>query len=586
MAQGRLPQRRSARLGPALLKLLKQPSGELSGSIVINTVDSTTGKSILIPANPGTLHLELTWKGEYPLMMSLTGPAGHNLPGRVGIVAHDGTSPLRLEHHLSAADAAKGPLQLDLTLAMVSRLQGVRSIKLEDAKLVATIFPDAPTTETSNHPAQSENSAKIKESVTEGRLLTKTEADALQSKLASRPDDVLTRLSLLAFYSSRARQLPNQQEVIRQRRSQLLWMIEHQGSSPDIFSLPETAPVASDDILYDPQGTAEAKQLWTKQIDANPNDIPLLKNAARFLMRSDFLGAKAFLIEGHRIRPGDEEWTTMLAQLYSIAIRGADRPGETSSLKGFSGQAESELRSSSDPELLSSAATRLAMPKDLFKTNGTLQLKPSPTLALAEELANKAVALEPAQPAWTAALITVLQIERTTTADSSQRIAASNKMYEQLKTMLETHPSRIFPASLYSTLGVLAFDLDELENAARYSEQTLALAGSTEFTDDLSRGEAQHDANSTLGRIALKKKDVASAKKFLAEAGAASSVGIFDWHGPDMSLAQKLLELGERQAVLEYLSACENLWPTGSPLLKQWRNDIEKGKIPQLNQVR
>src|SRR5438270_788411 len=100
MAQGRLPQRRSARVGPAQLKLLKQPTGELSGSIAINTVDSLTQKSILIPANPGTLHLELTWKGEYPLMISLTGPAGHNLPGRVGILAHDGTSPLRLEHHL------------------------------------------------------------------------------------------------------------------------------------------------------------------------------------------------------------------------------------------------------------------------------------------------------------------------------------------------------------------------------------------------------------------------------------------------------------------------------------------------------
>jgi hypothetical protein len=580
-AQGRRPQPHIPRIVPVRMQMLQQPSGELRGTVRVDTLQTYPTKIITVPAAAGTLVIELNWKGGVPVLMSITSPAGHNLSGRIALGTRDGISPLRFEYRLSSQDAAKGPLEVELTPSMLSRMQGVKAIKLEDANLVVTITPDTEVATAKPAAGEPTNWPAVQKAVTEGRLLSKPEADVLEATVASDPNDLLARISLLAFYSSRGRQLSNARDLVQQRRRQVLWMIEHQGSSERIFALPELAPAPVGDILFDEVGTAQAKQLWMKQIDANPNDIPLLKNATRFLMNADFEGAKALVLEGRRIRPGDDQWIGILAELYSSAIQGRNGAPDQKTAE----IAESELRSSNDPNLLATVAVELATPKQAILSNPTLKLKMPAKIELAEELANRAISIEPDQPIWAAALVNVLQIERATTLDPKQRISATKKMYEKLKGILELNPNRIYPAGNYSTLGTLAYELDDMANATKYSEQSLALAASSEWENDPSRAEAQHDSNSTLGRVALRNKDIEGAKKLLAKAGAASSAGSFDWRGPDMSLAQALLQVGQEQAVVDYLAACEKLWPSGVPLLQKWRDEIRKGKKPQLNRV-
>jgi tetratricopeptide (TPR) repeat protein len=586
LPQSRPPRPHISRPAPNQLKMQLQPNGEATGSTSIETIGAYPATMIAIPVEAGTLRLELTWKGDNPLMMSVTAPAGHNLPGRIAIAFRTGPSPLRFEYRISSAEAEMGPLQVELMTAMSSRVQRVRALTLEEGKLTATIVPAARVTSAASDLLESElNDGDLRQIMAEGRLLSKNEADLLESKLPTHPDDLRTRLSLLAFYSSRARQLPNTREVVLQRRRQMLWTIEHQGSSQQIFLFPEAVPARDGDMLFDPEGTAQATQLWTKLTETNPNDIPLRKNAARFLMHSDFQSAKGMLIEGRRIRPADDEWVGLLAELYATAIQGeGGAPNQQPS--AIAKQAESDLRASEDPNLLATVAITLATPEKVLLVDQTLKLKLPAKIDLAEELANRAMSLQPNQPIWAAALINVLQTERATTRDPKQRLSATKKMYEQLKGIVDPRPNQNYPAGNYSTLAALAYDLDDVAGAERYSQQAIALAASRDSEDDSSITEAQHDASSTLGRLALRKKDIETAKKFLAQAAAASSTGTFGSEGPDMSLAQGLLALSERKAVLEYLTACKDLWPTGAPLLQTWSDEIQQGKTPHLNEAR
>ena len=50
--------------------------------------------------------------------------------------------------------------------------------------------------------------------------------------------------------------------------------------------------------------------------------------------------------------------------------------------------------------------------------------------------------------------------------------------------------------------------------------------------------------------------------------------------GPNMSLAKELLELGERDAVLEYLDLCGRFWKSGSDSIDQWKEEMARGEIP------
>jgi hypothetical protein len=70
-----------------------------------------------------------------------------------------------------------------------------------------------------------------------------------------------------------------------------------------------------------------------------------------------------------------------------------------------------------------------------------------------------------------------------------------------------------------------------------------------------------------LGLVALRQGSVANAKQYLLESGKTTGSPQLDSFGPDFTLAKELLQKGERETVLEYLSLCRKFWKMGAAKL-------------------
>jgi hypothetical protein len=77
----------------------------------------------------------------------------------------------------------------------------------------------------------------------------------------------------------------------------------------------------------------------------------------------------------------------------------------------------------------------------------------------------------------------------------------------------------------------------------------------------------------------LKKGETAKAKQFLLAAGRTPGSPQLDSFGPDMTLAQGLLEKGETKVVLQYFVLCSKFWDQQKDLDK-WSTAVKEGAIP------
>lgn len=146
----------------------------------------------------------------------------------------------------------------------------------------------------------------------------------------------------------------------------------------------------------------------------------------------------------------------------------------------------------------------------------------------------------------------------------------------RLDTATEDH-ERFYPLT---ELAQSALYLGFTNDARAYAQRLLAMAPN--FKDSWNYGNAVHDGNAVLGRIAVQEGRLDDAKRFLIEAGKTPGSPQLDSFGPDMRLAQDLLERGERETVLEYLKLCRRFWEHSGDLLDQWSQAIKAGKTPDL----
>ena len=145
--------------------------------------------------------------------------------------------------------------------------------------------------------------------------------------------------------------------------------------------------------------------------------------------------------------------------------------------------------------------------------------------------------------------------------------------------------------SLQECLALATLEAGETAIAKRHARELLK-----NNTDSKSwnYGNIIHDANATLGRLALREGKVADAKRYLLKAGRTPGSPQLNSYGPSMALARELLEEGERNAVIEYLDLIGSFWGQGygyktnekasrgkRALLQQWKTEIRAGKIPK-----
>ena len=134
-----------------------------------------------------------------------------------------------------------------------------------------------------------------------------------------------------------------------------------------------------------------------------------------------------------------------------------------------------------------------------------------------------------------------------------------------------------------------ALNLGNLDDADRLARELLDLADA--YDKDFYHGNALHHGNLLRGRAALGRGDIKDAGDFLRAAGRTPGSPQLNSFGPNMLLAKELLEAGEKEAVLEYLEACEAFWiietaattvgaVSPAVALDAWAHAIRDGQVP------
>jgi hypothetical protein len=109
------------------------------------------------------------------------------------------------------------------------------------------------------------------------------------------------------------------------------------------------------------------------------------------------------------------------------------------------------------------------------------------------------------------------------------------------------------------------------------------LAGAPGRERDWNYGNAIHNGNMILGKIALDSGDVQKAKDHLIAAGKSPGSPQLDTFGPDLKFAEELLDKGEGKTTAEYLRLISNFWKPMKPRLDAWATAIDHGERPRLD---
>jgi hypothetical protein len=123
-----------------------------------------------------------------------------------------------------------------------------------------------------------------------------------------------------------------------------------------------------------------------------------------------------------------------------------------------------------------------------------------------------------------------------------------------------------------------AVDRGDYGQATALAQELLALAA--KYPTDWNFGNAVHHGHLVLGRAALAVNDLPTARAELLAAGHTPGSPQLNSFGPNMSLAQELLHVGEREVVLAYLDLCRSFWTMGADQVTQWSSAISSNSTP------
>jgi hypothetical protein len=245
--------------------------------------------------------------------------------------------------------------------------------------------------------------------VREGRHLTKSDVEQLESALKDHPDEVATRTKLLGFYFHSALPLYGHDATIEARRRHILWFIEHHPESA-AMSLGEATIDAKGHALADATGYEHASALWMEQTQQHAQDVAVLEHAAKFFQLSNKDRAASLLGKAQAVEPGNKELSAFRGYVYALGIlgvtminqNGLPNSHDPAEAKGdFAIRALDELRKSSDAVMVGAAGQIIGQYGVILSAldRGTRKFTVD-FAALAETFLGKAHELEPANPYW------------------------------------------------------------------------------------------------------------------------------------------------------------------------------------------
>ena len=113
-------------------------------------------------------------------------------------------------------------------------------------------------------------------------------------------------------------------------------------------------------------------------------------------------------------------------------------------------------------------------------------------------------------------------------------------------------------------VAIAAYNAVDYTKAETYANELLTLAPQyreDHSFHDRSYGDGIFYGNIVLGRVALHRDyNIPKAKAALLAAGKTPGSPVLNSFGPDMNLAKELLEIGERDTVLEFFEECRVFW--------------------------
>jgi hypothetical protein len=126
-------------------------------------------------------------------------------------------------------------------------------------------------------------------------------------------------------------------------------------------------------------------------------------------------------------------------------------------------------------------------------------------------------------------------------------------------------------------LARAAYNARQFTKAEGYAKEALEAAQHGVFPWT---GDAIHQGNIVLGRLAYRKGDVQGAILYLLAAGKTPGSPTLAALGPNMGLARDLLLGGQSAAVIQYLEECGTFWMGGSQKLAEWLALTRAGLSP------
>ena len=132
------------------------------------------------------------------------------------------------------------------------------------------------------------------------------------------------------------------------------------------------------------------------------------------------------------------------------------------------------------------------------------------------------------------------------------------------------------------SIAAAALEAGDLEAATAYAQQMLAAGMGPSRPGDWNAGNLLHHGHITLGRLALLAGDTDGAAQHLLAAGSTPGSPELDSFGPDLDLANQLLDHGRADVVEDYLQRCQRFWKLGGNKLQRWITQIQAGYRPTL----
>lgn len=198
----------------------------------------------------------------------------------------------------------------------------------------------------------------------------------------------------------------------------------------------------------------------------------------------------------------------------------------------------------------------------------------------AEALYREGAWLQPEAANWPSHLGKVLMHRSKTATDAAAASALAGDAVRAFERAYELESWDFARHLLQIDIARAAVAADQLDAATAAAEAVLRDA--SQFERTWTYGNSVHWGHIVLGTVAGLRGDVESASRELGLAGRTRGSPQLNSFGPDLELAQCLLELGRTDAVLDYLAESKRFWEFRREAVDQWIREISAGKRPDL----